>query len=88
MRAETMISFVTHCPQCNMEVLPLFEPNHLLARLQNERASFYCISCDYHWKPDVQECRNLTIYLKQTLGRTHSALLERSYLLASLDDIA
>jgi hypothetical protein len=66
---DNRISFITHCTQCKIEVWPLFDKTELLQLLESGAATFYCISCDNHWKPTEQERENLTKYVKEKITK-------------------
>lgn len=66
---DNTISFITHCPHCKVEVWPFFDKTELLQRLESGAASFYCMSCNNHWKPAPQERESLTKYVKEKLAK-------------------
>ena len=65
---DNRISFITHCPNCNVEIWPFFDGPELLQRLESSEARFYCVSCDNHWKPIQQEREKLIEYVKGRLA--------------------
>ena len=80
-----MTGLITHCPQCKIEVLPVFDANELLEMLESGQARFYCISCDTHWKPEPEEREHLAKLLTHPAGDLRSRVVTGRHSLRSIE---
>jgi hypothetical protein len=80
-----MTGVITHCPQCKIEVLPVFDVKELLEMLESGQARFYCISCDTHWKPEQQEREELAKLLTHPTADLRPRAVAGRHTLRSLE---